>query len=108
MDILKVENNFWRGNDTGNCSLHPPLPFTLRMGSINTTNIKNRTVKVQIEEGHSQTYIEIPLQRNGYFWGYARDSARESFAWNNGMGGRKAWIKGEIVMSPPDQKWILL
>ena len=63
---------------------------------------KNRTVKVQIEEGHSQTYIEIPLQRNGYFWGYARDSA------GNPLPGIMVWAeekpgsKGNRYV-PPDQ-----
>ena len=33
----------------------------------------NRTVKVQIEDEHPQTYVEIPLLPSGYYWGYVKD-----------------------------------
>jgi len=33
----------------------------------------SRRVTIQIEEQHPQTYVEIPLQRSGYYWGYVRD-----------------------------------
>ena len=34
----------------------------------------NRTVKIRIEDDQPETYVEIPLQRAGYYWGYVKDN----------------------------------
>ena len=60
--------------------LHSPSPPVFIV-SVNTLcgpqqywKYCNRTVTIRIKDGQPQTYVEIPLQPAGYYWGFLKDS----------------------------------
>ena len=62
--------------------------------SVDTTNgpreynkYLNRIVKIRIEDEQPETYVEIPLHRAGYYWGYVKDGE------GNPLPGTNVWAE---------------
>ena len=73
-------------------------PIETPKGILEYNKYLSRRVTIQIKEGQPQTFVEIPLQRSGYYWGYVKD--------NNGNPLPEAAVWAEDKPNPNGHSYI--